>query len=123
MDRITLTGMRYEGRLGATDDERALPQLVEIDLEIDADLSTAGDSDALDDTVDYGPLVELTQRIVESGSYKLMEGLAGAIVEQTLRRSLRIEAVTVRVRKLAVPLDVDMDHAQVELSRRRTRAS
>lgn len=122
MDRITLTGMRYEGRLGASDDERMLPQLVEIDLEVEADLSAAAGSDSLDDTVDYGPLVELTGRAVETGSHKLLESLAGTILDGALALSPRIEVVTVRVRKLAVPMDVDMDHAQVELSRRRDAA-
>ena len=119
MDRITLTGMRYEGRLGASEEERAMPQLVEVDLEIELDLSAAASSDALEDTVDYGPLVDITARAVERGSYTLLEGLAGVIVEQILATSPGVEAVIVRVRKLAVPMDVDMDHAQVELRRRR----
>lgn len=119
MDRITLTGMRYEGRLGATEEERSLPQLVEIDLEVEADLSAAASSDALEDTVDYGPLVGLTARTVERGSYKLLEGLAGALVDGALSAAPAARAVTVRVRKLAVPMDVDMDHAQVELRRQR----
>ena len=33
MDRITLSSMRYEGRLGATEEERAFPQMVEVDLD------------------------------------------------------------------------------------------
>jgi dihydroneopterin aldolase len=32
MDRITLKSMRYEGRVGATEEERSLPQLLEVDL-------------------------------------------------------------------------------------------
>lgn len=119
MDRITLTGMRCEGRLGATEEERAFPQLVEVDLEIEADLAGASDSDELADTVDYGPLVELTTRIVETGSFRLLEGLAGAIARSALEAAADIRAVTVRVRKLAVPLDVDMDHAQVQIRRER----
>jgi dihydroneopterin aldolase len=119
MDRVTLSSMRYEGRLGATEEERSLPQLVEVDLEVEADLAAACESDALEDTVDYGPLVELTGRTVEGGSYRLLEGLAGAIARQALLASPRISAVTVRVRKLAVPLDADMDHAQVEIRRER----
>lgn len=119
MDRITLSSMRCEGRLGATEEERAFPQLVEVDLEVEADLAAASDSDALSDTVDYGPLVELTTRIVEGGSFRLLEGLAGAIARGALGASSKIRAVTVRVRKLAVPMDVDMDHAQVEIRRER----
>lgn len=119
MDRITLTGMRCEGRLGATEEERAFPQLVEVDLEIEADLAGATDSDELADTVDYEPLVELTTRLVEHGSFRLLEGLAGAIARNALEVAADIRAVTVRVRKLAVPLDVDMDHAQVQIRRER----
>lgn len=119
MDTITLSAMRYEGRLGATEEERAFPQLLEVDLVIEADLADAAASDELVDTVDYGPLVALTERIVEQGSFRLLEGLAGALIADVLRLSPRVEAVTVRVRKLAVPMDVSMDHAQVELRRER----
>jgi len=119
MDRITLTGMRYEGRLGASEEERAFPQLLEVDLEVEADLQAAATSDALVDTVDYGPLVELVARTVEGGSFRLLEALAGAIAAGAMEFTPQIRAVTVRVRKLAVPMDVDMDHAQVQLSRQR----
>ena len=119
MDRITLRSMRFEGRLGATDEERELPQLVEVDLEVEADLTAAGESDALADTVDYGPLVALVDGTVEGGAFHLLEGLASAIARRALDADRRIHAVTVRVRKLAVPLDVDMDHAEVEIRRGR----
>ena len=120
MDRITLSSMRFECLLGATEEERTFPQLVEIDLVLEADLSAAAVSDALADTVDYGPLVALTEQIVEGGSYNLLEGLAGALATGVLQRSARVEAVTVRVRKLAVPMDVSIDHAEVELRRERS---
>ena len=119
MDRITLSSMRYEGLVGATDEERAFPQMLEVDLVVEADLAAAAASDQLADTVDYGPLVALTERTVEQGSFTLLEGLAGALAHGVLESSPRIAAVTVRVRKLAVPLDVSMDHAEVELRRER----
>lgn len=119
MDRITLTAMCLEGRLGVSEEEREFPQSVEVDLEVEADLAAAGESDALFDTVDYGPLVEAVTRTVEEGSYRLLEGLAGAIARVVLGASTRIAAVTVRVRKLAVPMDVDMDHVQVQIRRER----
>lgn len=119
MDRITLSSMRFEGTLGADADERAFPQMLEIDLEIETDLGVASESDALSDTVDYSRLVELSERTVEGGSFVLLEGLAGALATGALKSSPAIAAVTVRVRKLAVPMDVSMDFAQVELRRER----
>ena len=96
-----------------------MPQLVEVDLEVEADLSAASTSDVLAETVDYGPLVDLIVRTVEGHEHVLLEGLAGDIAREALGTSPRIDAVTVRVRKLAVPMDVDIDHAQVEIRRSR----
>jgi dihydroneopterin aldolase len=119
MDRITLSSMRYESVLGVTEDERAFPQMVEVDLVIEADLAAACASDDVADTVDYGPLVERAGRIVEGGRFRLLEGLAGSLAASALDTSPAIAAVTVRVRKLAVPMDVSMDHAEVEIRRER----
>jgi dihydroneopterin aldolase len=119
MDRITLASMRYEGTIGASTEERLFPQMLEVDLEIEADLSAATASDSLHDTVDYGPLVQLTERTVEGGHFTLLEGLAGALASAVLDAAPAIEAVTVRVRKLAVPMDVSMDHAEVQIRRER----
>ena len=120
MDRITLSSMRFEGIIGATPEERGFPQMLEVDLEIDADLAAATSSDNLADTVDYAPLVELTGQTVEGSGFTLLEGLAGALAERVLAADPAIEAVAVRVRKLAVPMDVSMDYAQVEIRRERT---
>ena len=119
MDRITLSSMRYECLIGASEEERTFPQMLEIDLVIEADLAAASASDALADTVDYGPLVSMTQQTTEGRSYTLLEGLAGALATGALETAPRATAVTVRVRKLAVPMDVSMDHAEVELRRQR----
>jgi dihydroneopterin aldolase len=119
MDRISLTGIRCETRLGASEEERAMPQLVEVDVEVEADLEAASVSDELADTVDYGPIVEGVARTVEAGDHALLEALAGSVAREALAGSPRIAAVVVRVRKLAVPLDVDMDHVQVEIRRSR----
>jgi dihydroneopterin aldolase len=120
MDRITLSGLRLESRLGASEDERAYPQTIEVDLEVGADLTAASESDALSDTVDYGPIIEAITRTAEQGSHVLLEGLAGAIARTAIATSPRVAEVTVRVRKLAVPMDVDMDHAEVEIRRSRS---
>jgi dihydroneopterin aldolase len=119
MDRITLSSMRYEGLIGATEEERSFPQVLEVDLVLEADLAAAAASDQLADTIDYAPLVTLTERTVEGGSFTLLEGLAGALARGVLEAAPTAAAVTVRVRKLAVPMDVAMDHAEVEIRQER----
>ncbi len=115
-DTILLAGMRFEGIHGVSDEERMLPQLLEVDLEVALDLSRAAASDELADTLDYGELVEVCRRVVEEGTQRLLEAVAGAIADEVTSRP-GVTGVTVRVRKPAVPIDVEMDHAQVELRR------
>jgi dihydroneopterin aldolase len=117
-DTILLQGIRLEGQHGASDEERSMPQMFEVDLVVEAALATAAGSDDLADTVDYGPLVEICRTIVETGSYRLLERIAGTIAERVLATS-GVLACTVRVRKLAVPIDADLDFAQVEIRRTR----
>jgi dihydroneopterin aldolase len=119
MDRITLSSMRYECLIGATPEERSFPQLLEVDVVVEADLSTAAASDALADTIDYAPLVGITERTLEGGTFTTLEGLAGTLLRALLDTTPKATAVTARVRKLAVPLDVSMDYAEVELRRER----
>jgi dihydroneopterin aldolase len=112
---ILLQGMRFEGRHGASAEERAYPQPLEVDLEVDADLSAAAGSDALADTIDYGPLIDICRAVVEERSFHLLEAICGAIAEGVLAAAPKGTAVTVRVRKLAVPVDADLDFAQLQL--------
>lgn len=117
-DRIVLSGMRFEGRHGATEEERELPQLIELDVELWLDLTAAGRSDDLAATVDYGPVIELCRGLVEDRSFRLLEAIA-EVVAQAILRDTAAASVTVRVRKLAVPIDADLDFAGVEIRRER----
>lgn len=113
-DTILLQGIRLDGQHGASDEERSMPQPFEVDLVVEADLALAAGSDQLTDTVDYGPLLEICRTTVETGSFRLLERIAGAIAERVLTTP-GVLACTVRVRKLAVPIDADLDFAQVEI--------
>jgi 7,8-dihydroneopterin aldolase/epimerase/oxygenase len=118
-DRITLSAMRFEGRHGVSEEERLLPQPFEVDLEVDADLSRAGRTDEVADTIDYGPLVFLCQGVVERNSFRLLETIAATIADRVLDTT-SAHSVTVRVRKLAVPVEAELDWAQVQIRRDRS---
>lgn len=117
-DRIVLSGMRFEGRHGATEEERELPQLIELDVELWLDLASAGRSDELAATVDYGPVIGICRGVVEDRSFQLLEAIAEAVA-QAILRDTAAGSVVVRVRKPAVPIDADLDFAGVEIRRGR----
>lgn len=110
--------MRFMGRHGYYDHELAAPQRFEVDVELRLDLQPAGLDDDLTKTIDYGRVYDITRQIVESTSFRLIETIAEAISHELLAAFEVIE-VGVRVRKPDVRLGGPLDHASVEIWRRR----
>lgn len=117
-DQILLHGMAFEGHHGVSDDERADPQAIEVDLVADVDLRAAGISDELERTVDYAQLFDICRMHVEERSYRLLEAIAEHIAGDVLNRFQAITRVEVTVRKPAVPLEGVIEHAGVRVTRR-----
>ena len=103
-DLIELRGLRVVGICGALPEERDRAQPLEIDLDVEADLSLAGASDVLADTIDYGALCDAVATVVASGEPQLLEHLAQSIASAVLAVDARATAVTVSVRKLRPPV-------------------
>jgi dihydroneopterin aldolase len=118
-DTIELRGLRVVGICGALPEERERPQPLEIDLDVVADLTPSGRSDALDDTVDYGALCDVVTDVVRSGTPQLLEHLAAVVADAVLGLDARIEAVTVSVRKLRPPVPHELATSGVRIERRR----
>ncbi len=116
MDRIIIAGLRELGVHGALPEEQARPQPFEVDVELRVDVSTAGESDGLDDTVDYAAVAEAVSRVVRSERYQLLERLATRIAE-VCRVDERVLAVTVTVRKLHPPVRALVDTVAVRIER------
>lgn len=118
-DRIYLHEMVFEGRHGVTEEERAHPQQIEVDLDLLLDLARAGRSDDLADTVDYADVFVVCRDIVERRSFHLLEGIAEAIAGAVLAGFPRVESISVRVKKPGLPIDGQVEHAGVGIERRR----
>jgi len=119
-DRIELRGLRAVGTHGVLPEEHQRAQPFEVDLDVEVDLSDAGRSDALDDTIDYGALCEAVAEVIGGPHAQLLEYLAARIAQAALDRAgPRAEAVTVTVRKLRPPVPVELASSGVTITRRR----
>ena len=83
-DRIELRRLVATGYCGVLPEERQRPQPLEIDLDVRADLRAAGESDDLDDTVDYGAVCDIVERVVRTERFGLLERLAARLAEVVL---------------------------------------
>jgi dihydroneopterin aldolase len=114
-DRIRLQGLRFEGRIGVSDEERAKPQTLFIDVDMYVDLHKAGETDDLANTVDYSQVAEQIGRVVTGSEMRLLEHVAQRIVDQ-ISPMLGVERVTVEVAKNA-PMPQEHDRVSVRIER------
>jgi dihydroneopterin aldolase len=116
VDRILIAGLRELGVHGVLPEEQLRPQPFEVEVELLVDATAAGESDDLDDTVDYGAVSEAVARVVASESYRLLERLATRIAD-VCRSDPRVVGVVVEVRKLHPPVRAAVDHVAVRIER------
>ena len=76
MDVIFLEQVKVQTQLGVPAWERLLPQTILLDIEIGYDLSKAGKSDGIADTIDYGAVVNRIRDSLSKHSFQLVEALA-----------------------------------------------
>jgi dihydroneopterin aldolase len=119
VDEILLRGLRVVGTHGVLAEEQARAQPFAVDLDLRVDLAAASTTDALADTVDYGEVAGLVERIVREEHFALLERLAGRIADAVLGLDERIAGVSVTVTKLRPPVPVDLASAAVRLERQR----
>ena len=117
-DRIRLAGVRGRGFHGVFEHERREGQEFVVDVELAADLTPAGASDDLADTVNYGEIGAEVLARIEGEPFDLIERLADVIASDVLRHN-EVDEVTVTVHKPQAPVGVPFADVTVTVVRRR----
>lgn len=118
-DKIILKNMKFYGYHGVLPKEQEEGQFFFIDVEMYTDLSAAGRTDDLLDTVDYSKVFEIAREITEKRKFRLIETLAYNISGEILSRFQMLNTVIIRVRKPDAPIPGEFDWAEVEIERSR----
>ncbi len=85
MDKIHIRDLALSCIIGIYPEERTNKQEVRINVTMETDLRKAGQSDDLNDTVDYKTVKLAILDLVEKSEFKLIESLAERIAEICLR--------------------------------------
>jgi len=115
-DCIQLRGLRVVCIVGVLPEERERPQPLELDIDIFADLSAAGDSDELEDTVDYGAVTEAVSEICLGAKAQLLERVAQLVAEYLLELG-GVSGAEVTVKKLRPPVPSEIEFTAVRVTR------
>jgi FolB domain-containing protein len=97
-DRIEIRDLLVRGILGTNDWERKTRQDILINLTLFGDLSAAGTSDRIEDTVNYRSVAKQVIALVESSSRFTVEALAEDLARLCLGHA-GVRRVRVRVEK------------------------
>jgi dihydroneopterin aldolase / 2-amino-4-hydroxy-6-hydroxymethyldihydropteridine diphosphokinase len=117
-DQIVLRGISATGFHGVLDFERRDGQEFVVDVVMDVDLSHAGASDDLADTVNYAEVAADVVGHITGEPLDLIEALAERIAASVLTRHL-VEAVEVTVHKPEAPVGHPFTDVQVKVRRER----
>lgn len=119
MDKIYVNKMEFYGYHGVFPEENKLGQRFVIDLIVSIDLQKAGQTDNLEDSVNYGELYQVCKEIVEGQHYKLIESVAERIAAVILKKYSLINDVTVKMIKPDPPIPGHYESVAIEITRRR----
>ena len=118
-DKIILNGIEVMGRHGCTEAERENEQLFIVDAELYLDLSLAGKSDDINDTIDYPQVIVDIKKIVGGKSRVLIEAVAQEIAETLLRKYFRLNGLKIVLTKVNPPIPDSFAGAAVQIVRSR----
>ena len=114
LSTIRIIEAEIYARHGVGEAERSIGGRYSFDLEIETDITAAAASDHVEDTINYQDAYELTRDILTGTNRRLLESLVVEIARALLDRFPSAHAITVRLRKLSVPIDGVMRAVEVE---------
>lgn len=118
-DKLQISDLQFHAHTGTTEAERESGQRYSVDLELVTDLKKPGETDTLEDAIDYSALADVVVDLGSNREFVLAEALAEAIARAVLERFPAVEEIVVRAKKLHPPVPAIVGYFGVEIRRNR----
>jgi dihydroneopterin aldolase len=116
MDKVRILNLKIPARHGVYEFEKDKDGLFELDVEMHTDLSSAGKSDELKDTINYDKVVSVIIEEFTKKDYHLIEAVGDAICVALLS-VFPICKVIIKIRKPHAPIMANLNTVEIELVR------
>ncbi len=116
IDKIRVSNMVFYAYHGTSPAERKTGNRFEVDVEVHADLSKAGKSDKLADTISYTKIYHLTDELFTGKKYNLIERV-GYLLADRILEEFNPDKVIIRIRKKIPPIPGNLDHIELEIEK------
>lgn len=117
MDTIKLKNMAFYGYHGNLAEEQKIGQRFYVDAVLYLDLTKAGQTDDINDTINYAEVYEQVKAVVEGTSCCLIERVASLILEKLWNGHRGVVGLSVTVRKPEAPVPGVLDYVEVTVNR------
>ncbi|MBB6276266.1 dihydroneopterin aldolase [Porphyromonas circumdentaria] len=114
---IELTGMKFYAYHGVLSQEQKVGNWFSVDLALSVDFTSATYSDRLEDTINYAHVHELVEKEMNTPS-QLIEHVAGRILQSLEKSYPTIQAIRIKVTKIAPPFKGQLDGVSVVIEKR-----
>lgn len=119
MDKIKLNQLQFYGYHGLLPEENKLGQRFFVDAELSVSLKKAGETDDMNDSIDYGKAFEVIQAVVEGEAKNLIETVASEVAAVLLKTFSKLEACRIQLIKPDPPVHGQYQSVAVEIYRER----
>lgn len=120
MGKILINGLKVFAFHGVNPEEKRDGQTFILDITLETDLSAAGKSDNLNDTVNYAKVIKTAVRVMTEQSYDLIEKAAQRVADQILTEYQPVMSAEVLLKKPQAPVKADFDYVAVQITRNRS---
>jgi dihydroneopterin aldolase len=116
MGTVSLEGMEFYGWHGFYEEERKLGNRYSVDITVEAALQAAATDDDIYGTVNYEVLYRIVREEMEKPS-KLLEHVAGRILDRTCYELPSIQSVEVSISKFNPPVGGICERSRVRMKK------
>jgi len=116
MDKLVIGDLAFYGHCGITPEEQKTGQRFSLDLEIGCDVGQIARTDQLKEAFDYAAISRRVIEIAQKEEFRLIETMAERLAQVVLRE-FKVRTLTLRLRKMAPPIEPIMGYSAVEIHR------
>lgn len=116
LTRLSIANAEFYAFHGVREEERSLGGRYQVDVDAWFDTVKAVVSDDISDTVNYEELLFIVNEHINGEPCELIETLAFDMASSIIDRFDTIRQVTIRVRKVSVPIQQVLDFVETEIT-------
>ena len=118
MDKIRIRNLEVFAHHGVFEEEKKNGQTFIVDLVFFVNTRKAGQTDMLEDSVDYGEVCHFINETMKKDTFDLIETVAENLAKELLLKFNKINEVELEIKKPLAPIGLPFEYVSVKINRK-----